>query len=772
MKKIIGTFTIAALLAAGFMSCSDNITYKDITQLNTDFSEETGGSTIAGLPLHAGEGNTTNGTGFTPSNPSNPGNITDGPSTDPVDVPKGDATLTPATGEQAVTITSGEGWLNSAYIYFNKVSGATAYDVLVDDVKIDDELIREYSNTMRADALGLKAGEHTMKVAVRGKTNYASATMNVVDHDRSGFAFTSDKVPGAYKMDGTLKDKAEVIYVTGATAKTVKFKHVKGVNAADDNEYVGLQNILSEAGLKNMRVPLCVRIIGTITKAQMDSLGSSAEGLQIKTTTKDQGVTVEGVGNDATIWGFGFLIRSAYYTELSNLGIMLCLDDGVSIDTGNYYLWVHNNDIFYGGVGSDADQAKGDGALDFKKSYSSTLSYNHFWDTGKSNLLDASAGTGGSNYVTYHHNWYDHSDSRHPRIRNASAVHVYNNYYDGNAKYGIGITSGASCFAEGNYFRNAHDPMMMAGQGTDGDGAGTFSGEQGGVIKSFNNSFENERDTNGVKFQFRTNLYNYTTKQPLGEYKEEEKTVGTQNPDGSWTIYSGEITKENDTIAGNSFITKVGAGVKESSSGSKYYQTSKEKEAFKLAVSAKTTKIRITGKSASSGVSSVDVKIGSTTVQFGADYETKEIAVSGAKDGDQISVTVGKQGSFNVTKIEVIASEGWKTIVTSGADMSDIDAYEVTSRGDKVPETIKTKLGGHTYSNFDTALGDNGLGLNVLPTSPENAKTMVMTYAGRHNPDFKWEFDNKVDDASYAVNAPLKAALNAYKSGLVKVQGL
>ena len=98
-----------------------------------------------------------------------------------------------------------------------------------------------------------------------------------------------------------------------------------------------------------------------------------------------------------------------------------------------------------------------------------------------------------SNYITYHHNWYDHADSRCPRIRTCT-VHVYNNYYDGNSKYGIGATMGSSVFSENNYYRNCKYPMLMAGQGSDIKYAessdGIFSGENGGVIKAYGNHIE------------------------------------------------------------------------------------------------------------------------------------------------------------------------------------------------------------------------------------------------------------------------------------------
>ena len=96
-----------------------------------------------------------------------------------------------------------------------------------------------------------------------------------------------------------------------------------------------------------------------------------------------------------------------------------------------------------------------------------------------------------ANYITYQNNWFDHSDSRHPRIR-CMSVHIWNNYFDGVAKYGVGVTSGASAFVEANYFRNCNKPMLISMQGSDinnSEHKGTFSSEDGGIIKSFANVF-------------------------------------------------------------------------------------------------------------------------------------------------------------------------------------------------------------------------------------------------------------------------------------------
>ena len=780
------TFFLTTILGgAALTACSHSSDSSD--DGNSVVAPEDGNNTSSSTD-DSGNNNNNSGNSGSGSNQVTPGGTT---ATAVMDTPTV-ADVSNAT----VNIVKSEGWLNSAYIVFEQVEGAT-YKVLCDDVGIDAPLIRYYdtytyyenptdtdgqttwtkktlSKVVRADALGLAAGEHTIKVCAVGTENeseYSSAKMKVVDHNRSGFAFAPSAAtnPGAYKADGTLKDNAIVLYVTGSTAKTVSYTQEKGKNASADATYTGLQSILSESSLKKLTVPLDIRIIGTITKDQMDSLGSSAEGLQIKTTS-EYGVTVEGVGHDAAVYGFGFLVRNAKYVELSNLGVYNFMDDGISVDTDNSYLWIHNNDISYGAVGSDSDQAKGDGSLDFKKSTYSTLSYNHFWDSGKCNLLDARAGSDGSNYLSYHHNWYDHSDSRHPRIRNASAVHVYNNYYDGNAKYGVGVTSGSSAFVEGNYFRNANDPMMSSLQGTDAQGSGTFSGEDGGVIKSWNNFYTGNSNyaseggstsSSGMKLHYITNKYDYTNGVAVSEPETHTESLGTDNGDGTYTIYSWTY---GDSLP--SFITKSDATDKTG-----YYQIGKGKTGFKLSVPANASKVIVTAKSATTGVDSATLKIGGVSQTVNTDnYPEYEFDVS-ALSSTSLDVVAGSEGSINIKSIKVIAPTAWATTYTTGISLSDIDAYEVDSRSTQVPATVVTKVGGTMYSNFDVALGDSGMGVSIAVTEPVQAKDDVMLYAGRHNPDFAYQFTNSTDDTDYGVNTALKALVVDYTSGLTATQG-
>ena len=391
--------------------------------------------------------------------------------------------------------------LESAYIEWDNFANADGYNVYISNqnggyTQLDNELIRLYkdgsSSYWRADAVGLKAGNYKFKVVpiVDGNEDTASQVesenITVEAHDRTGFAWVNGATTGAYNLDGTIKDNANIIYVTEDTKNTVSLD-VQTSSSGKVENAKGLQNILDLYKKGYEYKPLVVRIIGKVT----DPSTLDGGDIVISGSGSDKrincGITFEGIGEDATLYGYGIRVKNASNVEIRNIGVMLTDSDegdSIGLQQENDHVWVHNCDLFYGEPGSDSDQVKGDGALDCKKSTYITFSYNHFFDTGKSNLLGLSENTTDNLYITYHHNWYDHSDSRHPRIRFYSA-HVYNNYYDGNSKYGVGACLGSSVLVEGNYFRNCKKPMMISMQGS--DTSGTFSKEDGGMIKSYNN---------------------------------------------------------------------------------------------------------------------------------------------------------------------------------------------------------------------------------------------------------------------------------------------
>ena len=121
---------------------------------------------------------------------------------------------------------------------------------------VDSELVRTLEDGYRIDIVGLKQGCYDVKIDFE---NYHSKLVNGIEvkaDDRSGYAFFgTDTTPGAYKNDGTLKENADVIYVSNDNKNTITY-----------NGYTGLVAILKNASkLKN---PLVIRIIGNITTNQ------------------------------------------------------------------------------------------------------------------------------------------------------------------------------------------------------------------------------------------------------------------------------------------------------------------------------------------------------------------------------------------------------------------------------------------------------------------------------------------------------------------------
>lgn len=392
-----------------------------------------------------------------------------------------------------IQITEAKGWQESAYLKWAPFEGASSYNVYVDDKKIDAQLVRQYKSYYRADVLGLKEGTYSVKVvpvnADGAEIAGANTASNLVvkSYNREGFAHFKYDGVGAYNNDGTLKAGAKVLYITARSAKTVSTT----VNTGKLETVTGLQSIIDAYSKGKDKTPIAFRFIGKISLSDLDHISSSAEGLQIKGAKMN--MTFEGVGDDATVYGFGFLLRNATSVEFRNLAIMRCLDDAMSLDTNNSHVWIHNMDLFYGKKGGAADQAKGDGTVDIKaNSQYITVAYNRFWDNGKASMCGMKTESG-PNYITYHHNWFDHSDSRMARIRTMS-VHMYNNYYLHNDVYGVGATMGSSVFMESNYFDATKRPIMSSKQGTDAKGDGTFSGENGGLIKAYGNVFANKPD--------------------------------------------------------------------------------------------------------------------------------------------------------------------------------------------------------------------------------------------------------------------------------------
>lgn len=396
------------------------------------------------------------------------------------------------------TIETGGG-LETAYVIWQDTGNISSYNVYIKNVKendykqIDKELIRKYKNGnqiyWRADALGLEKGEYQFKIVPisnqkESKSNSITTnTIFVNANVRQGFSFAKNSTnggqsSGGYLENGTISEDAKIIYITKENVNTVT------LNINKDNQETivatGISDILSKWKEEAFSKHLIIRILGKLDKQDVNGLNAT-QSILIK---ECKGVTIEGIGNDATLNGIGISIEESSNIEVRNLGIMLFHEDAISLDKNNYNIWIHNNDIFYG-EDRGGDKDKGDGSTDIRASKYVTISYNHYWDSSKTSLCGLENDL---DYITYHHNWFDHSDSRCPRVSYAS-VHVYNNYYDRCFGYSIGATNNSSVFVEANYFEDCKYPMIISSQGWDYKRY-VMSGNSGGIIKAYNNLIE------------------------------------------------------------------------------------------------------------------------------------------------------------------------------------------------------------------------------------------------------------------------------------------
>lgn len=417
-----------------------------------------------------------------------------------------------SASSSAINIIKSGGWLETAYAEWQEVDGAKTYEVYYEKsggekTRIDSKLIRRYNGYLRADAVGLPEGDYHLTVSAidaNGNTMETAKTdrLNVRKNTREGFAFDGGNVPGAYNLDGTPKKGARILYVTDSNINNVECAVAD--KKGKETTYTGLGEILNAYSKGYDKTPLIIRIAG---KLNAENFAGIKDGNYLNlqgsnnTDRSLENVTIEGIGNDATLYGFGITMKRTMNIEIRNIGIMLYGDDAISLDTDNRHIWMHNIDFFYGKPGKDADQVKGDGSIDIKyRSTDITISFNHFFDSGKVMGCGGATGEDENLRITYHHNWFDHADSRCPRLHFVTA-HIYNNYYDGVAVYGMGNTSQSSAFVESNFFREVKRPMMISGQGTDkydeSKGTytlkGTFSGQNGGMTKAFGNVFVNEK---------------------------------------------------------------------------------------------------------------------------------------------------------------------------------------------------------------------------------------------------------------------------------------
>ena len=422
----------------------------------------------------------------------------------------------------------------TAVSYSGPVSGSLAGEDF-------EYLVRDTSEGVRVDVMGLKPGTYTLTVTTKSGT-FTQSGIEVNEQDRSGYAhYNYTNGVGAYNDDGTLKDNAIVLYVTDENKNTVTLSY-GGVTVS------GIGNILNsvckacgEAGheteckkvskgktyygkgntnqgilqlLAENNIPLVIRMVGAVSESGLYKTGTWAAanaGLIDGLTDYDSNdyggsvgdnghmarmksakdVTIEGVGTDAAMDGWGIHFMSETSTTAAGLGKsfevrnltfmnqpedaigMEGVQDGSVITAPVERCWIHNNEFYSPSITgpAESDKAEGDGSCDFKRGEYLTVSYNYFEGCHKTNLV-GSSDTSLQYNLTYHHNIWKGCAARQPLGRQAN-MHFYNNQFIGTTDYAMNTRANAYIYSEYNLFFMTKNPMDV----------------RSGAIKSYNDSF-------------------------------------------------------------------------------------------------------------------------------------------------------------------------------------------------------------------------------------------------------------------------------------------
>ncbi|RAS69731.1 pectate lyase [Lentzea atacamensis] len=180
--------------------------------------------------------------------------------------------------------------------------------------------------------------------------------------------------------------------------------------------------------------------------------------------------TIRGVGGSSGISGTTLNIEDMKPANviIQNMNIRgVRGNDAIQIENATH-IWIDHNTMS-STIENDPDYY--DGMLDITHGADYvTVSWNvvrNHWKTSLVGHSDSNAGEDrGHLRVTYHHNWFDRTFERSPRVRFGETVHVFNNYYtninNNSASYAIASLMDAGLLVEGNVFENVQQACWSA----------------------------------------------------------------------------------------------------------------------------------------------------------------------------------------------------------------------------------------------------------------------------------------------------------------------
>jgi pectate lyase len=181
--------------------------------------------------------------------------------------------------------------------------------------------------------------------------------------------------------------------------------------------------------------------------------------------------TIIGSGSGSGLVGIGLKMNGKSGANVSNVIIRNMNISKVTADSGDGdaihiqyadHIWIDHCDL---SSDLDHDEDYYDGLLDITHASDYiTVSWNHLHDHNKTSLVGHSDSNGsedtGHLRVTYHHNFWENTVQRQPRVRFGNPVHVFNNYYSSVQSYCVCSTDSGGVLVESNYFENCPDTVI------------------------------------------------------------------------------------------------------------------------------------------------------------------------------------------------------------------------------------------------------------------------------------------------------------------------
>jgi pectate lyase len=177
--------------------------------------------------------------------------------------------------------------------------------------------------------------------------------------------------------------------------------------------------------------------------------------------------TLVGLGSGATLKGVSLGINGKSNIIVRNVTVsevnpsLIEAGDGIGVNN-SHHVWVDH--VKFSMVS--------DGYFDIKSSQAVTVSYSHI------DGLNSYTCGGKHHYVaaidasdaTLHHNYFDNSSGRNPKVTGASRVHLYSNYYTGIDYFCSSFATSSQGLVQGNYFNDSRYPHWSEGGSIEASG--------------------------------------------------------------------------------------------------------------------------------------------------------------------------------------------------------------------------------------------------------------------------------------------------------------